>query len=70
MAVTFSTNGGTDFGVPVVIDDAAPLGRVDVVMDGTDGAVVSWLGAGGDKAEVRLQRISVDGRASSPIFFC
>lgn len=67
VAVTFSSNGGVDFGAPLVIDAAGPLGRVDVVMDGADGAVVSWLAAGDDKAEVSLQRVSVDGRISTPL---
>jgi hypothetical protein len=67
VAVAFSSGNGIDFGEPVVIDADVPLGRVDVIMAGTDTAVVSWLASNQDQAaEVRLQSVSSDGRVGDP----
>jgi hypothetical protein len=41
--VAFSEDGGSSFGESLLVDGDAPHGRVDVVLDGTGGAVVSWL---------------------------
>ena len=59
--VAFSADAGESFGDPSLLDAEAPLGRVDVVLDGEGGAVVSWLAGGKDRAAVRLQRISSTG---------
>lgn len=59
----FSADGGRSFGPPVLLDDAAPLGRVGVVRIG-DEAFVSWVAAsasGEEGAEIRLQRLAADG---------
>ena len=44
-----------------MVDHQGPLGRVDVVLEGGD-ALVSWLADAGDSAEIRLRRVSADGR--------
>lgn len=63
----FSADGGQTFDAPVTLDGPAPLGRTGVALlrDGT--AVVSWIEAVGDSAEVRLQRIGPAGKRADPI---
>ncbi len=60
--VAFSADAGATFAPPVVIDRHKPLGRVDLVLDGAGGAVVSWLASPGDAGSVRLRRVLADGR--------
>lgn len=61
--VAFSNDGGSDFRAPTRLDGGAPAGRVDVVLLEDGSALVSWLErTGGDAAEVRLRRVSSDGR--------
>ncbi len=60
--VAFSTDAGASFGPPRAIDSYKPLGRVDLVLDGAGGAVVSWLASPGDAGSVRLRRVLADGR--------
>lgn len=55
--VAFSQDAGERFGPPVEVDAGRPLGRVDVVLDGQGGAVVSWLAAEGEGAAVHLRRV-------------
>lgn len=63
--VAFSFDAGATFGAPVRVDDGAPAGRVDVELDDTGRAIVSWLErTEGDDAEVRLRAVGADGRAS------
>ncbi len=64
--VAFSRDFGTSFGEPVLVDDEGVVGRVDVVLDGED-AMVSWLASAGQHGEVRLRRISADGRSGSTV---
>ena len=65
--LAFSADGGASFGPPVVIDAAAPLGRVDVALDGAGGAVVSWLALAGDAGSVRLRRVASTGDMGEPL---
>jgi hypothetical protein len=65
--LAFSTDGGATFGPPQVIDDEAPPGRVDVALDGADGAVVSWLALAGDEGSVRLRRVTAEGGMGEPL---
>jgi hypothetical protein len=57
-----SSDAGASFGPPIVISDARPLGRVDIVLlDGGD-ALVSWLEQGeGGAAAVNIRRVGADG---------
>ena len=58
-----STDGGTTFGPPLRVDDGNPLGRPAVAAD-----VVVWLEKTSvEKAEVRLRRITPDGRLRKSI---
>jgi hypothetical protein len=61
--LAFSADGGATFGEPILIDDAAPLGRVDLVLDG-EGVWVGWLAASGD---VLLRRVALQGASEAPL---
>lgn len=61
VSVAFSSDAGTTFGAPVVVDDGRPIGRVDVVvLEGGD-ALVSWLEQAERGAELRLRRVTPGG---------
>jgi hypothetical protein len=63
--VAFSSDAGATFGAPVEVDDGNPAGRVDVVLDPSGMAFVTWLErTDDDEAEVRLRSIGSDGRRS------
>jgi hypothetical protein len=59
--VAFSEDGGQSFGAPRVVDDGAPLGRVDLAFDADGSAVVSWLAFADDGATLRLRRVRAEG---------
>ena len=59
----FSNDAGATFSKPIVIDDAAPMGREDVVLLGDD-AVVSWVDA---KSVLRARRVGADGKLGAPV---
>lgn len=63
-----STDGGRTFGEPVLVDGDGPMGRLDLAVDGTGRAIVSWLGRTGEgEAVIRLRRL-VHGRgAGAPL---
>lgn len=65
--IAFSKDGGATFGRPVLIDGDKPLGRVDLVLDRSGDAIVSWLALEGKGAAVRLRRVSPKGRAGAPV---
>ncbi len=60
--LAFSADGGRSWSAPVDIAAAETLGRVAVVMDGPDRAVVSWLGHADRQAEIRYRRANRSGR--------
>ena len=65
--LAFSADGGRHWDAPIEVADAAVLGRVAVVMPDPDSAVVSWLEQSRGRAEIRFQRIAVDG-ATGPTY--
>ncbi len=63
--IAFSRDGGVTFGPAVDVDDGNPAGRVDVVLEASGRALVTWLErTEGDAAEVRLRKIGADGKRS------
>lgn len=66
-----SEDGGRTFGDALLVDGAAPLGRLDLEADGSGGAIVSWLattaGAEGPEAAIRLRRLGPEGRLGVPV---
>ena len=65
--LAFAADGGATFGRPVLIDADAPLGRVDLALDGAGGAIVSWLAAAGPTGSVRLRHVLADGTTGEPL---
>jgi len=59
--VAFSDDAGATFGKPIVIDDGAPVGRVDVVMLDADTAIVTWSEQTARGAELRARRVPRNG---------
>jgi thiol-disulfide isomerase/thioredoxin len=65
--VAFSEDAGRTFGAPTQVDATEPLGRVGLTLGGGGEAIVSWLAGGdGERAEVRIRRVSPDGRLGAP----
>lgn len=65
--VAFSNDAGETFAPPVRVDDGDPIGRVALILDGSDGgegALVTWLERVGEGAEVRVRRVAQNGARS------
>src|SRR5688572_9324367 len=65
--VAFSSDSGASFGPPTVVDARAPLGRVDVVLDGNGDALVLWVASEGKAASIRLARVTPAGRVGTAL---
>ncbi len=66
--VAFSDDAGARFDEPVEVDAEQPLGRVGVVLTDEGDAVVMWLaGARGEQADIRLRRVTRDGRLGETV---
>ncbi|MHC4081537.1 MAG: sialidase family protein [Planctomycetota bacterium] len=65
--VAFSADAGATFDPPITVDDTWPVGRVDVVLDPSGHAIVSWLAKGPHRGAIMLRRISADGRTGPPM---
>jgi hypothetical protein len=65
--VSFSSDSGGSFGAPIVVDDGRPLGRVDVVLLGRRGGLVSWLEQTQKGTELRVRLVSPDGARGEPL---
>jgi hypothetical protein len=57
-----SADGGATFGQPLDVDSGGVFGRVGLVLEEDDDAIVSWLaGDSTESAELRLRRVARDG---------
>lgn len=65
--ISFSDDAGATFGQPIRVDDATPVGRVDVLMLTDGSALVSWLESAGKGGEIKVRRISPDGSRNQPV---
>jgi hypothetical protein len=65
--LAFSADAGESFETARVVDEGRALGRVDVVLDESGAAVVSWLEGVGAEAEIRLRRVWPDGRIEESV---
>jgi hypothetical protein len=66
--VAFSSDGGATFATPITVDDGNPAGRVDLFRADDGSAIVVWLErTGGQGAEVRLRRVTVEGHTSESV---
>jgi hypothetical protein len=59
--VAFSRDAGESFGPAIRVDDGSPVGRVDIVMDGPERALVVWIENTADGADVRARRVDAGG---------
>ncbi len=64
---SFSADEGATFGAPVAVDDGRPIGRVDVTWLPDGAALVTWVEATDEGAEIRARRVRPDG-ARAPSF--
>lgn len=65
--LAWSSDGGRTFGAPIVIEEGAVSGNVDVDLLADNLAVVSWTArAGDDPGEIRLRRVPFSG-APGPV---
>lgn len=63
--IAWSEDAGATFGAPIVIDEALPLGRVDLALDQQGAAYVTWLrqkSLESDGAELRVVRVEPNGK--------
>ena len=65
--VIFSGDSGATFGQPIQVDEAAPVGRVDVLMLADGSALVSWLERVAKGGEVKVRRVRPDGSRDEAI---
>ena len=62
-----SSDAGRTFGVPVRVDDAASLGRVDVELLPDGSALAAYMEFAEQKAQFRVRRVRPDGTTSAPV---
>lgn len=65
--VAFSQDAGASFGEPVVIDDGAPVGRVEVLLLEDRSALVCWLEKLPTGGALRLRRVWPDGKRGEAV---
>lgn len=65
--LAISTDAGVSFGVPLIVDDAQPMGRSDVTHLADGSLLVVWLGQGENDGELRARRYLADGTPGEPI---
>lgn len=59
--VVFSSDAGTTFGSPILVDEGSPIGRVDILVLANGSALVSWLERTAKGGEVKVRRVRPDG---------
>lgn len=68
MKVAFSSDSGGTFGPPVTIDGPRAVGRPAALMLADGSAVVAWLASIGEgRGELRVRRITADGKAGGTV---
>lgn len=63
----FSDDSGATFGSPAILQGEGALGRVDVVLNETGHALVSWLASDGNQGVIRLREVGPDGELEEPV---
>jgi hypothetical protein len=62
--LALSADGGRSFSDPIVLDSQEPVGRVDVAVDESGTAIVSWVGGEQHgRSELRYRTVGQDGAA-------
>ncbi len=68
MKVAFSSDAGASFGTPIAVDGGRSVGRGALVMLPDRSVAVAWLeGLGTGGGQLRLRRVTSDGRAGSVV---
>ena len=62
--LSFSYDGGTNFDLPVRIDDGNPIGRVDVTFYSSDVAIVTWIESSDENTWIKARYVKIDGTSS------
>ena len=65
--IAFANDTGGSFGPPQIVDSGRPLGRVDLVEDGSGGFLASWLEGADEMAEIRLRRYDSTGKGNQAV---
>jgi len=65
--LSFSNNNGESFDSPIQIDNGNAIGRVDVAMLDDENALISWMEAKGDIAEIRVLKVNKNGVKKNPL---
>jgi hypothetical protein len=60
----FSTDAGRSFGAPIQLDEAAALGRVDVVLLADGSAVATWIEFANQQSTFVMRRVEPSGTRS------
>ena len=63
----FSSDAGRTWGMPIRLDDAGSLGRVDVELLDDSSAVASWVEYAEGRSDFRFRRVERSGARSAPI---
>jgi hypothetical protein len=63
----FSNDAGRTWGVPIRLDDAGSLGRVDVEMLEDGSAVATWIEYAEGRSDVKVRRIDAAGAKSAAV---
>ncbi|TMM57273.1 hypothetical protein FEE95_12360 [Maribacter algarum] len=58
--IIFSSDGGLGFDSPIIVSEANPLGRVDVILLNEHEAIVSWVDHD-EKAQLKAMKVNRDG---------
>ena len=65
--LAFSADAGASFGMPVIVDQGNPQGRVDAVLLDDGSAVVSWVESTAEGSSMRVRRVGADGKPGAAI---
>ena len=65
--LSISEDAGVSFQEPWVVDDADPIGRVDVTHLADGSLLVVWLGRAKDTGRLQARRFTVSGAASPTV---
>jgi hypothetical protein len=65
--LAFSSDAGASFAEPVVVDDGAPLGRVETLLLDDGGALVCWMESTPEGGAIRMRRVRPGGQREAAI---
>ena len=65
--VSFSKNDGKHFSKAIRVHEDTPLGRVDIEWVDEDHVMLTWMEQKGEKAQIRIRKISIEGKCSPPM---